>query len=62
MNRTSKTYQVGNRKVWYDRYTRLWVCQTVDTNDFQVGDAQYDGVRKIAFRWLNTGSFIEKKP
>jgi hypothetical protein len=47
-----KTYQIGNKRIWYDPHERVWTLQRIDEEENQVGDCEYTTGRKNAFNWL----------
>jgi len=48
-----KVYEHGPRRMWYDPHLRLWTIVTVDEGGNQIGDAEYENQRELAFQWLS---------
>jgi hypothetical protein len=49
-----KTYDNASRtkRIWWDRYEKTWVLQTLDADGNQIGNAEYCYARQTAFAWL----------
>ncbi len=52
-----KVHGRDNRRTWFDPHLRLWTMVTVDSDENQIGFAQYDNRRSIVMKWLKTGAW-----
>jgi len=57
----TRIYEAGNRRIWYDRRCRVWTMQILDPEGNQIGDAEHEAVKMLAFRWLRKGGQILHK-